>query len=147
VNLTRQAVTSAITLVQIAAGSSAGLQILEVRLAQSSSTTSTMLPIQINRKSAAATVTSFTPLLTNPNDAAAKAVGGSTATGVNASGEGTDGDILVQDVWNYLSGWLYQPIPEQRVQVAPSGIIALKLPVAPTASITLTATVTFQELE
>lgn len=145
VNLTRVASTTALTLIQVVAGASSGLEIVEARISQTASTTSTQVPIQINRKSAAATVTAFTPLQLISGDGAAKAIGGTTATGITASAEGTDTDILVQDTFNFLSGWIYLPVPEQRIRVAPSGIIGLKLPVAVT--ITATASITFQEIE
>lgn len=147
VKLTRQAVTAAITLIQLKAGASTPLEVLRCHGAQSSSTTSTQLPVQINRKSAAATVTPYTPLRHGPSDdPAAKAVGGTSATGVNASAEGTDTDILWQDVWNYLDGWLYIPTEREKPFVDAAGILGVKLPVAPGASVTLTSDLVFNEL-
>lgn len=147
VSLTRVAVTAAITLIQIKAGATVPLQILRANIAQSSSTTSTQLPAQINRKSAAGTVTSFTPLLRGPStDPAASAVGGTAATGTNASAEGTDGDILAQDVWNYLNGCLFPFTPKDFPFVNAATIIGLKLPSAPGSSVTLTADVVTEEL-
>lgn len=140
------AVTGAITLTQIKAGAAIPLQIIRASVSQSNSTTSTQLRIYLIRKSAAATVTSFTALLTGPTtDPAASAVGGTAATGTNASGEGTDGDILIQDVWNYLNGWLYLPTPKEYPFVNGAGIIGLKYPTAPGASLTTTATMIFEE--
>lgn len=146
VNLIATSVSGAITLVQLKAGSEAGLEIIRASIAQSGSTTSAQQRVQLLRKSAAATVTSFTPVPANPNDAAAKAVGGTSATGTNASAEGTDGDVLVADVFNVLNGWLYLPVPEERPAVAPGGIIALKFPAAPGAALIVTAQIVFREL-
>lgn len=146
VNLTRVAVTTAATIIQIKAGASNPLEITRASVSQSLSTTSTQLPIQIMRKSAAGTVTSFTPLKLHPDAVAAFAVGGTAATGTNASAEGTDSDVLVQEVFNYLSGWYYLPVPEARIQVPVGGILGLKLPVAPGSSVTLTAQIEFREL-
>ena len=140
-------VSGAISLIQLKAGSAAGLEIISASIAQSGSTTSAMQRVQILRKSAAATVTTFTPILLNPNDAAAKAVGGTSATGTNASAEGTDSDILVDDCFNVLNGWSYIPVPEERIQVAPAGICALKFPAAPGSALVITARVCFRELE
>ena len=146
VSMTRVAVTAAITLIQIVAGSTVPFQLLRGRLDQSSSTTSTQQPIQINRKSGAATVTSFTPLKNGPTtDPAASAVGGTSATGTNASAEGTDSNILVQGVFNYLNGWLWLPSPEERLFVDAAGTVGLKLPVAPGSSVTVTADLIFVE--
>lgn len=146
VSMTRVAVTGAITLIQIKAGATTPLQIIRATVAQSSSTTSTQLPVQINRKSAAATVTSFTPLTRGPsNDPAASAAGGASATGTNASAEGTDGAILVQDVWNYLNGWLFLPTPKEYPFVDAATFIGLKFPVAPGGSVTITSDLVFEE--
>lgn len=148
IHMTRVAVTGAITLIQVKAGATVPFQVIRASITQSSSTTSTQLPAQINRKSAAATVTSYTPKLNGPvTDPAASAVGGTSATGTNASAEGTDGDILHQEVWNYLIGFLFAPGSVREYKfVDAAGIIGLKLPIAPGASITLTSDVLIEEL-
>lgn len=146
VSMTRVAVTGAITLIQIKAAAAVPLQTIRAEVGQSSSTTSTQQTVQINRKSGPATVTSFTPLLCGPaTDPAASAVGGTSATGTNASAEGTDTNIIKQGVWNYLNGWLFVPSELERFWVDPAGIIGLKFPVAPGASVTVTADYFFQE--
>ena len=128
----RQAITNpgAITLLQIKAGTSNPLKILRAWVSQTASTTSTQLAVQLVRKSGAATVTSFTPLLLRPSDPAANAAGGTSATGYTATGEGTDGDLLIEDSFNILNGWLYLPVPEERIVVPVSGMIGLKFPIA-----------------
>src|SRR5262245_32137013 len=99
VALSAVSVSSAITLIQLKAGATVPLQLVRATISQSSSTTSTQQRVQINRKSAAATVTSSTPVILGPvTDPAASAVGGSSATGTNASAEGTDSGILFEDV-------------------------------------------------
>lgn len=104
-----------------------------------------MQRIQILRKTAAATVTSYTPLLENTIDPAAGAVGSTSGTGVNASAEGTDGDILVDWDFNVLQGFLWQPVLEDRIWVPVSGIIALKFPAAPGSALTIDAQLKFIE--
>lgn len=147
VSMTRVAVTAAITLLQLKAGATVPLQVIRAVIGQSSSTTSTQQSVQFNRKSSAATVTSFTPLINGPvTDPAASAVGGTSATGTNASSEGTDTNILVQDVWNYLNGWLYLPTPKEYLFVDAATILGLKFPVAPGSSVTITADIHFEEL-
>ncbi len=145
VRMDRVAVTGAITLLQIKAGAANGLRLLRASIGQSNLTSSAMQTVQINRKSGAATVTSFTPLLFTPDDSAAKAVGGTSATGTNASGEGTDSDIVLTDSFNILNGWLWVPTPEERIFVPGGGIIGLKLPVAPGSSMTTSAVFVFGE--
>jgi hypothetical protein len=138
VRLAPTALTTAKTLLQVKAGASASLEILSVRVYQVTKTTSELLELQILRKSAAATVTSFTPLKTDPNDPASAAVGSTSGTGITASAEGTDGDLLDNTIWNILNGeWVHLPIPEDRIWVPAAGIVAVKLNTAPAASMSV----------
>lgn len=139
VRMDRVSVTGAITLVQLLAGSASILRVIKAWVGQSNQTSSAMQTIQILRKSAAATVTSFTPLLIDPGDSASNMVSSTSGTGTNASAEGTDGNVLVTDAFNVLNGWLYVPVPEERIIVPPSGILALKFPVAPGSAMTVSA--------
>jgi hypothetical protein len=141
------AITAAKTLLQIKAGA-APLEILEFHLSQITKTTSELLEVQILRKSAAATVTSFTPLEQQPAGPAALAVGGTSATGYNASAEGTNTDIVFKSVWNVLNGeYVYMPTPEARIWVPQGAIIAIKLNTAPAASMTMFCNALFQEYQ
>jgi hypothetical protein len=146
VRIAQTAQTAAKTLIQIKAGSAAAIEILFARVYQITKTTSELLNLQVLRKSAAATVTSFTPLKFDPNDPTSGAAGGTSATGTNASAEGTDGDILVDGMWNVLNGeWIHLPVPEERIWVPAAGIIALKLNTAPAASMTIGAEIHYAE--
>lgn len=133
VNLRNVSISTAITIAQIKAGATTPLELIRAQLSQRGSTTSAQERIAIVRKTVAATVTTFTPLLLDPGDTAAQAVGGASATGTQASGEGTDGDFLVDEGFNVLNGWLWLPTPEERIWVPATGIIALKFPTAPAA--------------
>ena len=140
VRMAPTALTTAKTLIQVVAGA-APFDLIGATVSQVTKSTTEMLRIQILRKTAVATVTSATPLLTNPADPAALAVGGTTATGVNATAEGTNGDVLEDRVWNILTGtWEYTPIPEARKRAAQAGNLALVLITAPAASMTIAAT-------
>lgn len=125
-------ISTAITALQIKAGA-AMLELLKVVISQGLSEVSTMEQIQILRKTAAATVTSFTPRKCNPGDPAALCVGGTSATGYTASAEGTDGEVLIDEGFNILNGWLWVP-EKERIIIPQSGIIAVKFPVAPAAA-------------
>jgi len=145
VRMAPTALTVAKTLIQVKAGAAA-IDIAAAYVYQVTKTSSELLQVQIIRKSAAATVTSFTPVKLNPNDPAALAVGGVSATGTNASAEGTDGDITHEEVWNVLNGtWQYLNIPELRDREQQAAIIALKLATAPAASMTIGAVLKFIE--
>lgn len=144
VNRLAVSTSTAITIIQVKAGSTRPLEIVRASCWQSSSTTNAYARIQLLRKSAAATVTSVTPLLFSANYPAADAAGGTAATGITATAEGTDGDVLIEECFSILSGWLYSPVPEERIYVPPAGIIALKFPAAPTSA-TYSAQVVFRE--
>jgi hypothetical protein len=148
VELPSTAVTAAKTLVQIKAGAAA-LELLEVRVSQITKTASELLEVQILRKTAAATVTSFTPLKVGGSaDPASLAVGGTSATGNNASAEGTNGDILFKGIWNVLNGeYIYLPTPEDRIWVPQAGIIGIKLNTAPAASMNIICIAHFVEYQ
>lgn len=121
------------------------MQLIEARISQSGSTTSAQQRAELVRKTAAATVTSFTPLLENTIDPAAGAAGSTSGTGTNASAEGTDGDILMLWDFNVLNGLLWLPAPEDRIWVPGGGIIALKFPAAPGSALTIDAQLKFIE--
>jgi hypothetical protein len=147
VSMTRVSVSAAITLWQILAGATVPVQLIRAVVGQTSSTTSTQQAVQLNRKSAVATVTSFTPKLNGPvTDPAASAVGGTSKTGTNASAEGTDGDIIHQDVFNYLNGWTFLPTPDERTLIDAASALGCKFPVAPGSAVTITSDGIFMEM-
>jgi len=146
VALSAVSISTAITIIQIKAGATVPLQIIAATIDQSSTTTSTQLRAQLNRKSAAATVTTQTPEKLGPTtDPAASAVGGTSATGTNASAEGTDTGVIGEGAFNYLNGWVLPVNPKALYFVDAVGIIGLKFPAAPGAT-TFIAVILFEEL-
>lgn len=140
------AISTAITVIQLKAGAAA-LEILRASIGQRGSTTSAIERIGLVRKSSTATVTSATPLKLSANDPAALAVGGAAATGITASAEGTDGDVLVDECFNVVNGtWTWLPTPEERIRVPQGGAVGLKFLTAP-ANQTWFASVVFRELQ
>jgi len=126
------ATSTAITVIQVAVPATTLIEITRAWATQSSGTTSAANRIQIVRKTGAATVTSATPTPLGTNYGASLCVGGTSLTGITATGEGTDGNVLVDEGFNVLNGWLYVPVLEERIIVRPSEIIGLKFPAAPT---------------
>jgi len=120
--------TTAITLLEITAVASKPFVVLRAWLSQITEETSKQIGVKILRKTATVTGTACTAVLHNTNDAAAGATGK-----YSASAEGTDGAIIIADGFNALNGWLYFPVPEERIVVQDDEIIALKLTEAPTA--------------
>lgn len=103
---------------------------------QSASVTSAQGPIQLCRKSAAGDVAPFTPVnISSTSDPASKMVASSSGCGTftSTAAFGTDGDILYRDGFNVLNGWLYLPVPEERVLITGGGIVALRFPIAITS--------------
>ena len=138
-------ITVAKTLIQIKAGAITPLEILRASITNISVDASDSGSAIISRKSAAATVTSYTPLLWDGSSGAADAAGGTAATGHTATVEGTDGDVLVDEGFNVLNGWLWLPTPEERIIVPGAGFIALRTATTITSA-TLKGVLVFREL-
>lgn len=121
------AISTAINIMQVTAPSTMTLEIIRAWVMQSASTTSAQTDIIILRKTATVTSgTSVTPVkleFGDPNP---------TFTAIKtATGNGTDGDVLYGEGFNVLNGWLYVPVPEERIKIPPSGMLALKFPSVP----------------
>lgn len=129
------AISTAISAIQIAAGSASPFLILSGSVTQRGSTTSAQEEISFVRKTAAATVTTAVVgthvFKRSPNAPTPQLQLGTALTGVIATAEGTDGDILWREGFNVLNGYKYLPVPEERILVAGGGIIALKFFTAP----------------
>lgn len=119
-------IAAAVTILQVKAGATSALEVLRAWCTTYGVDTDDRMRLQLLRKSAAATVTSLTPVLMDPSDQAAKAVGGTAATGHTATAEGTDTDILIDEGASVLAGWTWLPTPEERILVPAGGIIAMK---------------------
>lgn len=146
VKMSATAVTAAITLIQVKAG--CPVEVISASISQVTKTSTEILRVAVLRKSATATVTSATPGPLETTAPAALSVGGTSATGINASGEGTDSTILHDDHWNVINGtWLWLPVPEERIWVPTAGFIALKLFTAPAASMTMSAYIKIKEYQ
>lgn len=50
------------------------------------------------------------------------------------------------DVWQFLNGFFYMPPPEDRLIIAPATGFVVQLPSAPSGSMTVYGTLTFEEL-
>lgn len=85
-----------------------------------------------------------TPRPINPSDVAATVTAHTNDT-AGMTSSGTPYDMLARD-WEFLNGFFWMPAPEQRPIVKPGAGIALELPTAPTASMTASGTIVFEEL-
>lgn len=139
-----------VTAIQYAASATNSAEVLYISVSQSSQTTSAQEQISIFRKTAGATVTAGTQGGGSPTifDATGNTTGGAatfrgtlstTATGVNATAEGTNGDEPFRWNFNVLAGYEHDFQPQGRLWVPISGIIAVRLKsvVAVTYDVTL----------
>src|SRR4051812_23341600 len=114
-------ISTAVTIIQVKAGSNNGLEIVRASLTQRGSTTSVQEEVAFVRKSSAATVTAAVDATDNtatitrrdPNQSAASATLSTTGTGITGTSEGTDANTVLREGFNVLNGWLYIPVPEE----------------------------------
>ena len=134
-NLVRPATatSTAITIQQVLAPAGTMIELTRSWVNQSTVTTSAQTRIQVLRKSAVATVTLQNPALLGIGMQASKCVGGTGATGITATVEGTDSAVLIEEGFNIVNGWLYLPVPEERIYTI-NGAVCLKFPTAPAAA-------------
>jgi hypothetical protein len=122
--------TAAITtVIEFTAPATKSVIVTRAWISQRSNTTSAQQPVQILRRSTASTNVGTAVL--NPLDAGDTAFGG-TARAL-ATTLGTAGVVLNSDTFNWQNGWLWLPVPEERIIVPGGGILSLHLPVAPAA--------------
>ncbi len=79
-------------------------------------------------------MTAATPVPLTNGAQASKCVGGTAATGITATVEGTDGAVLYEAGFNIVNGLLYLPVPEARYTIGPGQTVAVKFPTAPTSA-------------
>lgn len=124
-----QTVSTAITILEVTAPSTAILRIVRAWCACNTSTAGAAR-LRLLRKTGTITGTATPP---TPAPLDASAASGATIKWL-ATAEGTDGTVLYESVFRLDGGeFLYLPVPEERIIVPPSGIIALKFPAAPTS--------------
>ncbi len=142
-------ISTAISALQLKPGTNGPVEILRHGMSQSTSTTSTQVKGGLIRKSAAATVTAgvagTTLLKNNPISPTADASLGTSATGITASAEGTNGELTDVRGFNILNGLEILYTPEERKLVAQSGFVAETFMSAP-PSATWDAFIEFREL-
>jgi hypothetical protein len=135
VTLDGQSLTAAVTeIITLTAHTNRSCIVTRAWLSQRSNTTSAQQAVKIVRQSASGTSV-VTPAINplDPDDAAA----GFTAKGLCTT-LGTDTTVQYSDSFNWQNGWLWLPVPEERIVVVGAGILTLKLPVAP-AALTISA--------
>ncbi len=136
--LDNTSVSTARTLVGINVASTCAAVVLECFI-DFSSVASTSIRVRIKKHTTAGTSTAFTPIVLS--GAAALSTAGN-----NYTVEGTLGDTIFDRFVNFVPGMNYLPIPEQRIDLAPSARFGIEFPTAPAAAVTLSAGITWLEI-
>ncbi len=134
------AISTARTMIQINAPATRAVEIIRAYVTFNS-TTSTAIEARLKRVTTAGTGTAEAEESLIAGSVAAAA----TAT-TNHTAEGTLGDELIREWVNYLNGFKYLPVPEERITIAPSGRLAMDFPTAPGAAVNITAGIIWGEI-
>jgi len=135
-------ISAAQDLVRITAPSDASLEILRASVSQRDSETSSQVEVLLKRAASTGAGTAITPEALFSGSSNAQAYGG-TAIAVDSTGTASSTSVnpLVGEGFNLLNGWLYMPVPEERILVGPSSHLVVRLNSAPAAAAEITATV------
>ena len=60
--------------------------------------------------------------------------------------EGTSPNDEIEDGFHFQNGWLYLPVPEERIRIAGGDIMGIRLPIAPDAAMGCAFGMVFGEL-
>lgn len=136
------AFTTAITLLQLRAHATRPLVVVRMLLDTTAIAAAT-LSINVLRQTTAGTMTTLSPgpLPLRPNQPTAGFTAGNTATV-----EPTASDILLQESFNAVNGWLWLPTPDEQWVVPAAGFLGLKFSTAPAASTTCAITMNVVEI-
>ncbi len=142
------AVSAAQDIVNLTATAGMAFKVHSVYLGQKTLTTAEMKQVRCRRFPATVTAGSggsaATPRpLINGDPAATVTSRINDTTGMTTGGTAV---LLYADVWHFLNGLFWMPAPEQRPVIAPSQGFTVELPTAPSGSMTVSATVVFEEL-
>jgi len=120
------------------------LEILSARITNTDNDTNEQAAFAIYRASAAGTG-GATGLTEKPTEVGS-AVASATAEHTYVTTDPTlESDPIITESAPLLTGFVYVPIPEERVHVSPSGILVLRLDSAITSS-TINAEITWREI-
>jgi hypothetical protein len=143
IDTTIAALSTAKDILRVSAPATAVLELIRVEVTQDTSETSEQLPLSIYRASTAGTGTARTPRPYEVGDPAAAAT---AVSDLSADTTKSPAEPLWTSAQNVLAGWLYHPVPDERIVVPPSGSIAVRLETAPGAALATRIVCTFKEV-
>lgn len=133
----------------LAAPTDAVVVVHEIKISQDAGETSEQLPLMVFRTTTdnSAVGTANTP---NPLQVGDPAFGGTVRTNITGGSLSAETTLLWRDSQNVLNGWHYLPTPETRPVLSPiagtAGRLSIKLDAAPTAALTFSGYVIFEEI-
>lgn len=142
------AVTAIQDLFQLLASATVPIIIHSVRIGQSSDagdSEAEMLQVQLSTSDMTVNGsggTAPTPARHSPGSPVA-----ATVSEANNTTQSTVTTVVVSDTFNVQAGWLYLPTPEERITVLPTDGFIVELPAAPTDSLTMSGSITFEEIK
>lgn len=135
--------TAAGDILSISAATEKPLSVHSIIIGQQDSETSEMMGVLLSRQSSAGSggvVEAGEPLIASD---AADAATIRVADTADASGSTTE---MVRDAFNTLNGWQYLPAPEDRVVVAGTAILTLKITNTPVVDMNINGVIIYEEL-
>lgn len=146
------AVTAAQDLFELAAPADAVVRLISCRIGQSSDpgdAQAEMIPIKIVRGHGSVTSGSGgTAGVEEPLSKGFSAAG--SVVEINNTTKMVVGSgslhTMLNDAFNLQVGWLYQPVPEEVIEVSPSDRITVELVTAPVDSLDMNGTIVWEEL-
>ncbi len=143
IDTTIAALSTAKDILRLSAPSTGVVELIRVEVTQDASETSEQLPLSIFRASTAGTGTSRTA---RPYEVLDPAFSGSAVSDLSADTTKSPSEPLWTSAQNVLAGWLYHPVPDERIVIPPSGSIAIRLEAAPAAALATRIVCTFKEI-
>lgn len=142
------------TLVFLRPPATASLEILRLWVSQHANVTSAQQRVQVvSQVSAFPTLTAQAPAKLKGEDPASKVTGGTDGAagtaGINASAEGAGAkSVIFEDAFNVINGWLWVPMPEERLILPASWAsgLGLHFPATPGTTSGWTFGMIFKEL-
>lgn len=101
------------------------------------------LRVQISRAPTASGSGGSAPTA-RPHSLGDAAFGGTVEANNTTQATGTV--TIHEDTFNIQAGWAYRPTPEERIVMSPSERLVVELPVAPTDVVTMSGSITFEEI-
>lgn len=138
---TLAAIAAADTLLELTAATDTGVDLIRAWVSPRGAVLDQIQEINIFVNDAAGTGTSQTPEPLKPGYAAF----GGTARDV-ITVEGTTPTDKIEDGFHFQNGWLYLPVPEERIRIAGGDIMGIRFPVAPDAAMNIACGMIFGEL-